>query len=643
MKLTRILTKKLTSFWLMSLAAVAFVFLLSALMSFVQLTYKFQQQKVVELQSMLTNHYLHQNQRQNDWSLDAWLPPMLIAYNAVDFRLSQADKVLFEYKGNVQGRNLMMYDTELDSVSQLRMYLTLPQPFAQHQIDWYEVLILIIGICAVGIFVRFGYKWLSAELDGIEALAQRSQLILKGQYEHAMHMPGTGKPRMINRALTRLLEELQDAHKERSRFDKFIRSNTFLDTETGIGNRLFLKNRLDALSTEQGMMSHGVLYLLEMEDLDLLQQELGTDISSELLHSSINAINSALQSQANSLFARRSHNQFAIVVPQISLAEADVLAAKLLKICLSQPLPEIPERDNFYHLGGAYFNAGDDKNQLLEEADMALRAAQLQGSSNWFMYDKGSVDQEFAKGSVRWRSFLENALVNRKFVVFAQPIIDSDDEQHHQEVYTRVRDNQGNIIRATQFIPMAVKCGLMPQIERQTVERVLFGALAQESLENSRYSINLSLDSLMSRAFMKWLKTTLLEQRHLVSRLIFEVSEDVMIHNIDKLKPKLNMLRKMGASLSVDHVGQQVVSTQYIKECHFELIKLHRSIVRQIHLRPENQLFIRSLIGSLYRTEVQVCAEGIEVFEEWQTLRILGVSAAQGNYFSEPVEFVAQQ
>lgn len=178
---------------------------------------------------------------------------------------------------------------------------------------------------------------------------------------------------------------------------------------------------------------------------------------------------------------------------------------------------------------------------------------------------------------------------------------------------------------------------LMPQIERQTLERVLFELLPSEPDKKVCFSINLSLDSLMSRAFIRWLRTTLLEYRDLTGRLIFEVSEDIAAPNQEKIASRLQMIRKMGARLCVDHVGQQVISTQYIQDTGFELIKLHRSIVRQIHLRPENQLFVRSLIGGLYRTEVQVCAEGVELFEEWQTLRILGVSAAQGSWFSEPM------
>ncbi|MCS6160216.1 RNase E specificity factor CsrD [Shewanella baltica] len=645
MKFTRMLTTKLTSFWLMSLAAIAFVFLLSAMMSFVQLTYKFQQQKVAELETMLVDQYQHQP----DWDLEAWLPPMLLAYNAVDFRLTLKDEVIFAYEGNLTTQNAMVYDHVLDPKSGLRMQLTLTQPFEHYTFSWYEILILLVGVLAVAALVRFGYLWFSQQLDGIEELALRSRLILQGKHEQALATPGNGKPRLINRALTKLLEELQDAQKERGRFDKFIRSNTFLDAETRIGNRLFLNNRLDALSHNQAMLAHGVIYLLEMDDLDLLQQSQGEAVTKELLNSTVNAISQLLQTQANSIFARRSHNQFAIVVPQISLIEADQFASKLLKICLSQPLPEVENSDNFFHLGCAYFTAGDNAAQLIEEADMALRAAQLQGNSNWFMYDKGAIDEEFAKGSVRWRSFLENALVQRRFFPFSQPIIDSDGNEHHKEIFTRARDNQGALIRATLFIPMANKCGLMPQVERQIIERVLLllsNELAggvQNTQKNKKsapqiYSINLSLDSLMSRAFTQWLKTTLLEYRHLTTRLIFEVSEDIVIQHQEKLQPKLDMIRKMGARLCVDHVGQQVVGTYYIRECHFDLIKLHRSIVRHIHLRPENQLFIRSLIGGLYRTEVQVCAEGIEVFEEWQTLQILGVGAAQGMYFSEPIE-----
>ncbi|NRD72468.1 RNase E specificity factor CsrD [Shewanella sp. VB17] len=634
MKLTRLLTNKLTSFWLLSLSAVALIFLLIALISFVQLTSKFQQEKVAEVEAMLVDHF------DRDGTLDSlgsWLPAILSAYKVSHFVLKDESHILYQYDSNENYTSFVHYDKQLSGFS---LSMKLPQPFKMYRFSWYGLIVFFTGIIFIIVFVRFGYLWLSEQLQGIEDLALRSKSILKGDYEQALAEKGEGKPRVINRALTHMLLELDDAQKQRARFDQFIRSNTFLDAETGIGNRLFLKNRLDALSNDAGMMAPGALFLLEMEALDLLQQEFGDEPIGEILHQTINDINQILNSQANSIFSRRSYNQLAIVVPQISLKDVEKLAAKFLKVCMTQYFPEMINRDDFFHIGVAYFKVGGLKEQLIEEAERALRAAQFQGASGWFMYDKGAVDEEFSKGSVRWRSFLEYALVNKRLVVFTQPIVDSDSKIHHLEVSSRIRDNQQNLIRATLYIPMAIKCGLIPQFERQVIEMVLFDLLGDRHDILTQYSINLSLDTLLSRAFIHWFKTTLLEYRHLTPRLIFEVNEDIVVNNRDQLASQLDMIKKMGANLCVDRVGQQVVGTQYIKECSFDLIKLHRSIVRQIHLRQENQLFIRSLIGGLYHTDVQVFAEGIESLEEWQTLKILGVSAGQGSMFSDPVEKV---
>ncbi|WP_028775066.1 RNase E specificity factor CsrD [Shewanella waksmanii] len=635
MKLTQMLTRKLTSFWLLSLVAVACIFLLTASLSFVQLTYKFQQQKVDEIQSLLGQHSAQQLSQPHE--LSQWLPQILQAFQTQNFVLYEGEQRVYHYQAEVQHLSSVSYQRNLLTPANYSMELTLPKPFLLHDISMYEVILLLVGLIATALLVMWGYRWLALELEGVEDLAKRSHLILSDDYDKALAETGHGRPRMINRALTKMLLELDDAEKQRARFDQFIRSNTFLDPETGIGNQLFLKNRLDALSNDAGMLAPGVLYLLEMADLDLLQQDLGEEPVNEMLGQVIAAIGQVLDGQANSIFSRRSQNQFALVVPQISLQDTEKLANKLLKVCQAQLSDELLKQQDFFHIGVAYFKVGDNKTQLVEEAEMALRAAQFQGSSNWFMYDKGAVDEGFAKGSVRWRSFLEYALVNKRVVAFSQPVVDSDMQTHHLEVSSRLRDNQGTLVRATLFLPMAIKCGLTPQIERQVIETVLFDLL-NASKDGMSYSINLSLDTLTSRAFVRWLRTTLLEYRHLTSRLIFEINEDIIVNHTESLKGTLDMINKMGARLCVDRVGLQVVSTQYIKTCQIDLIKLHRSIVSQIHLRQENQLFVRSLIGGLYRTEVQVFAEGVDVFEEWQTLKILGVSAAQGSLFSDPVE-----
>lgn len=625
MMLTRMLTKKLVSFWMVSLAAVAFLFMLFAFFSYVHLTSRFQQHQVNELQSLL----LVQHQQQRYSHMNEWLPSILQAYDAQSFELLENGKQLYSYQAEEQTSRPVLYRQQLSLNPDLQMELELPRPYTINTPDWHELSIIAVTLLFLILLLGYGHYWLRRQMVGIEELSARSQLILSGDYEKAK-IEGNGQPKLINKALTELLSALEDASSERTRFDQFIRTNTFLDPQTGVGNRLFLSHRLEALSYQQRMIVSGTLYLIVLEGLQAFKARHGEQELIELLDTCIDGINKVLSLQPNSLLARRASNQFAVVVPQLSLAEADQLAERLLKLCSSQ-LDMATSKNGRTYIGAAYFRDGDQVNQLMEEAEMALKAAQLQEASNWFMYDKGAVDEEFAKGSVRWRSLLESALAHRRVYGYGQHVLDIDNKVLHTELFSRIKDAQGNIIRANSFVPMANKVGLMPRIERQLLEYI-FTDLAVRFPEG-QFSLNLSLDSLQSKAFIHWLTGYLLEHRQKTQRLIVEIPEEVMVRHGESFRSVLQMMKTMGAKLCVDHVGQDVVSVNYMSEYHVDLIKLHRSIIKQIHLRPENQLFVRSLIGGLYRTNVTVLAEGIELFEEWQTLQILGVGGGQGRLF----------
>ena len=94
--------------------------------------------------------------------------------------------------------------------------------------------------------------------------------------------------------------------------------------------------------------------------------------------------------------------------------------------------------------------------------------------------------------------------------------------------------------------------------------------------------------------------------------------------------------------LLADKVGQHIVSAHYLKTSPISLIKLHRSIVLNIHERPENQVFIQSVKTLCDQQHVAIYALGVEKIEEWQTLIRLGINGGQGHFFTEPVEQVAK-
>ncbi|MCH1918115.1 RNase E specificity factor CsrD [Shewanella sp. A3A] len=632
MELTRLLTIRLSRFWLLSLMLTLAVGIVFAAMAYSQLTYRFQQHHIAAIEQAFSRHVLRQDM--DDANL--WLPDLLKATDTLQARVWNGQELVYEYTSAEQAELPRVIDIQLPQQPNLRVQLLMPQPLWRYLPNRYEVGVLLLGLLCFVVITRRGYLWYREQLVGLESIGERCHLILKGRFEQARGRYSNGHPRFINRAISLLLDELVEAKKDRARFDTFIRSNTFLDHETHIGNRLFFDSRLDALSSHSGMMSHGVLMLLEFDELDQLHSELGDHGIKEYLTLNVEHMRRLLQSQANSVFARRSYSQFAILVTQISLAEAEQLASRFVKLCASLAPPDSKANQSLCHLGCAYFKLGDEQQQLIEEAEMALRAAQMQGNNNWFMYDKGAVDEEFARGSVRWRTFLEMALTDKRFVAFAQPVIDVDGIVQQREIFTRAREPNGNLVRATLFLPMAIKCGLIAPIEQLIVEKVIQQLLVA-SHGDEQFSVNLSFETLMNNDFFRWLKRIMLEHRDLMPRLSVEVDEAFACRELAALSPRLQSIKMMGARIAVDHVGQELVSTQYIVEAGFNIVKLHRSLVKQIHLRPENQLYIRSLLGSLPLAEISVVAEGVELLEEWQTLKILGVGAAQGALFSEPV------
>ena len=123
----------------------------------------------------------------------------------------------------------------------------------------------------------------------------------------------------------------------------------------------------------------------------------------------------------------------------------------------------------------------------------------------------------------------------------------------------------------------------------------------------------------------------------------FELDEYHLLKNYKKLKPKLMQLQKLGFALIIDHVGLTIEACPYLDELQIEAIKLHPSVVRQLDQQLEQQLFIRGLIASHFAKGVKVIATGVETQQEWQVLKKLGVSGAQGFYFSQPLARIIPQ
>lgn len=321
------------------------------------------------------------------------------------------------------------------------------------------------------------------------------------------------------------------------------------------------------------------------------------------------------------------------MLPQQSAKDVRLFTNQMLN-ALERLVPPAPlELDNWCHIGMTSFVSGERRGRIMDEADMALRSAQLQGSNNWFAFKKEQQTED-ARGSVRWRTLLDAVLDADAIQLHQQPVINASDGHILQrELLARIRDENGLQIKASRFLPAVEQVGFTIRMDKQVVSQALATLKLMPSSEV--FSVNLNVASLLERSFVRWLRDELLQTpRTVLNRLSFEVTEGALVKHLDAMRPIARMMIGLGCKLVVDQAGRTIVSTHYIKDLNIDYIKLHRSLVREINLRQENQLFVRSMLGACGDSRAKVIAVGVENEKEWDVLKSLGVYAGQGRYFS---------
>lgn len=471
-----------------------------------------------------------------------------------------------------------------------------------------------------------------------------SQQIQLENWAYLSSICGSFKPvqsqSVVATTINKLVDDWQLSQNVDFNFDQKIRSQVFIDPLTGIGNREYFNNRLEALLKEEDIQ--GAVLFIQLNDMEQIQSLYGELQVKQLLKQVISNIIKLVEKISGAYIARRSDFELALIIPGIYFAEAERLAGRLIKAIATIPLPVGTEKESFVHIGVSYFSHEENSYQIKSEADMALRTAQLQGPSQWFMYEPGEVEHVTAKGSLQWRTFLEKAICNNAFVLFFQPVVSTESHSPlHHEVLAKVRDTDGTLINARVFIPMAVKCGLIKKIDLMLIEQVC-RLLSYDKHMKDDCSVNVSIDSLLDDNFVAKLRDVIAKYPNVTPQLIFEITEYHLVNHLAQLKTVMISLNQMGIRLLIDKVGQYISAAQYLKNSPINFIKLHASIVHDIDNSVENQIFIRSIALLCQQQNIAMYALGVERFEQWNTLVKLGVEGGQGHYFTEPVSHVAK-
>ncbi|MGR5069501.1 RNase E specificity factor CsrD [Vibrio alfacsensis] len=578
------------------------------------------------------------------YSMQRWMPKMLQASSIVEMTLSTNNAVVYRFKDTSHKMdNAVLFEQEfrLTHNQDYVIYFKAIPPYLGYGYSMQALWSITLAVILIIFCLMRGVAWLKEQLSGSEMLEERGRMILAGRVEQYAKGDEREWPYTASEALDVLIEELQDARQERSRFDTFIRTQTFLDKLTGTANRVLFDSKLESALLESG--ASGAVLLVRIQDWKLVEEEQDKQTCDEFIVEVGGLLSNLVQRFPEVVFSRYYDADFALFLPHYAGKDVANLASQCIRQLEKLHPPYPLDAENWCHIGMTMYKEGERHSQIIDEAETALRSAQLQNSNNWSRFKKWNHDEN-VRGSVRWRTLFDSALTSENVIIYAQSAYLISDSAHkqtlHEELTCRIHDPENGIVKASRFISAVRQVGYEAQMDRAVINKFLNDF--KGSIDRTQcYVLNLNVTPFRSREYFKWFRYELLQlSREQRKALIFEFVEAQFVKHLDFMRPVVRMLASLECQIMIGQAGRTIVSTHYLKEVEVRYLKLHRSLVAKIDQRHENQLFVRSMLGAAANSKTKIIAVGIENKHELNTLVELGVHGGQGRYFSAEEQYL---
>lgn len=503
---------------------------------------------------------------------------------------------------------------------------------------WDDVVRTTLWFIACGIFVLiaggFGLRVLLRPLALVE---RQADAICRKEYELQERIPWTKEFRRVVEAMNRMTVKVKEMFEEQVQQAEGLRERAYHDPVTGLGNRRYFDTQVTARLDRRDSVTKGILLLVKINDLDKVNQQKGFQAGDDLLKRVAALLQEVLSPYATRVLARLTGGDFGIFLPDVPTWDADAIASNASNHLARLAAGQITVTDNVAYVGAATYETTVTMGRLLSEADLALMAARQVGPNGWSVRAITEETDRMPLGQQQWKEILEKALEQRRVSLDAQPVVRTTDTSRmlHLEIFSRVILEDGTLLSAGVFMPLAERLKLVSSIDRIVIEEVMKLDRGQLAVEN--VAVNVSPASLQDESFRSWLQSALRALPKAAPRMIFEFSEFSALQNLDFIKDFSTFVRGQGHAMGLDHYGQSFSNLGYLKSMRPDYVKIDRAYTGELKDKEsDSRFYIGSLCSVAHSIDIQVIAEGVETEQQVQVLKELNVDAIQGYIVDRP-------
>jgi diguanylate cyclase (GGDEF)-like protein/PAS domain S-box-containing protein len=421
-----------------------------------------------------------------------------------------------------------------------------------------------------------------------------------------------------------------------------IRSLAFHDQLTGLPNRHHLMHRLQRLASADDH-THTALMMLDLDNFKTLNDTLGHDVGDQLLQAVAQRLTGCMRH--GDTVVRLGGDEFVVLLEQL---DPDLQEATRQAQAIGQQV--LAELNHPYLLDGrpcrstpsigitVFANTQAISKDVLKHADLAMYQAKAGGRNELRLFEPSMMDEVKTRAALE--ADLREALQHNQFVLHYQAQVQSKGRITGAEVLLRWQHPQRGLVLPSEFIACAEDSGLIIPIGQLVLEgacQQLVRWARHPSTAQLSIAVNVSARQFGLTDFVDQVSAILQRTGADPTRLKLELTESLLVKDVEGTIVKMTKLRNLGVHFSLDDFGTGYSSLAYLKRLPLDQLKIDQGFVQDI-LEDANDAAIAKMIVVLADSiGLAVIAEGVENQSQREMLSSLGCDAYQGYLFSQPV------
>lgn len=410
------------------------------------------------------------------------------------------------------------------------------------------------------------------------------------------------------------------------------------DQLTGLPNRLLFNDRLShACAQANRNESLGALFFIDLDRFKNINDTHGHPVGDRVLQKISERLTNCLR--INDTVSRLCGDEFTVILENIShISDATHVAEKIIS-SLIKPI----NIDNIKIIISASigisffpFQLDDNEETLIKKADAAMYFAKSRGRNNFQFYSSEMNAALYER--IRIENNIRYALECDEFKIYYQPQVElKSGKIIGVEALIRWQQPEMGLILPVDFIPIAEDNGMIIAIGEQVLRKACIQGKDWQNRGFSPIKIAVNLSARQVRSDLPFLVNSILKETGLdPCYLELELTENILLENIEETIAILHELKSMGIESSIDDFGTGYSSLSYLQKLPISTLKIDRSFLADVHDKNDNAPIITTIIGMAHNMNLKVIAEGMETCDQLEFLRHHNCDYAQGYYFSRP-------